>query len=283
MLALVQHLCVNAPDRADARARVAAAVITIIQALHANTHLCERCLAFVARAARSPKLVHRGFAVELSARLLCEPWLWEGGEAGGVALVDVVVSRYVPVCALPYDERCLSMQLSLNCSPFVSMWLIVAAVRMKPSPEAFLHACKCFAKRCVLSISVQACVVRYVPSAHNQNCYTSCTCMNRCSDKAPTVRSKAAAALSSLLELMRGANRDTCPEGLRNAIISSAGWNIGASTAVTADAATQVCDCNAHAIYVQSTIRSLVTHEPYSHQGFMLRLYRYLWHALTHA
>jgi hypothetical protein len=80
----VQHLCVQSPDRADVRGHVASAVITIIQHMRttatastsaastasadataaggsANSSERTRCLRFLARAAKSPKLAHRYF------------------------------------------------------------------------------------------------------------------------------------------------------------------------------------------------------------------------------
>jgi hypothetical protein len=99
LLALVQHLCVQSPDRADVRGHVASAVITIIQHMRTTTTATAatgtstaatasttatdgggsssitaatvrsgssvsertRCLRFLARAAKSPKLAHRYF------------------------------------------------------------------------------------------------------------------------------------------------------------------------------------------------------------------------------
>ncbi|CAM9749666.1 unnamed protein product, partial [Phaeothamnion confervicola] len=75
MLALVQHLCTQAPERADVRSRVSSAVLTLLRRLPAGAR--GRFAVFLQRLSRSPKVPVRGFAVEIASRLLREPWLWE--------------------------------------------------------------------------------------------------------------------------------------------------------------------------------------------------------------
>lgn len=90
LVALVQHLFVRAPDRAELRQRVASAIIELIRALDCGQDK-GRCLALIRRATRSAKPANRGFAVEVAVKLLQEPWLW--AREGARALLDAVVSR----------------------------------------------------------------------------------------------------------------------------------------------------------------------------------------------
>jgi hypothetical protein len=78
--------------------------------------------------------------------------------------------------------------------------------------------------------------------------HTHTSCTYRCGDKAPTVRSKAAAALSHLLVLAGGSSSSSddddntassstatvsangCPAGLKRAAVASAGWADGTNT-----------------------------------------------------
>ncbi|CAM9107694.1 unnamed protein product [Ectocarpus sp. 4 AP-2014] len=74
VLTLLQHLCVSSPERAEGRARLAEGLAALLPEL--EDHDRVRFVVFLAKLSRSSKIVHRGFSVELSSRLLTEDWPW---------------------------------------------------------------------------------------------------------------------------------------------------------------------------------------------------------------
>eukprot|EP00903_Cladosiphon_okamuranus_P012149 g11397.t1 len=80
VLTLMQHLCASAPERAEGRVRVAEALAVLLPELEEADR--ARFVAFLAKLSRSAKIVHRGFAVELSSRLLTEAWPWANKNNG---------------------------------------------------------------------------------------------------------------------------------------------------------------------------------------------------------
>ncbi|CAM9604187.1 unnamed protein product, partial [Ectocarpus sp. 12 AP-2014] len=74
VLTLLQHLCVSSPERAEGRARLAEGLAALLPEL--EEHDRARFVVFLAKLSRSAKIVHRGFSVELSCRLLTEDWPW---------------------------------------------------------------------------------------------------------------------------------------------------------------------------------------------------------------
>eukprot|EP00752_Nemacystus_decipiens_P008134 g7274.t1 len=91
VLTLMQHLCASAPERAEGRAKVADGLSALLPEVEESDR--ARFVAFLAKLSRSAKILHRGFAVELSSRLLTEGWPWvssndnnsNGNSNGGVA------------------------------------------------------------------------------------------------------------------------------------------------------------------------------------------------------
>ncbi|CBJ30347.1 conserved unknown protein [Ectocarpus siliculosus] len=74
VLTLLQHLCVSSPERAEGRARLAEGLAALLPELEEPDRV--RFVVFLAKLSRSAKIVHRGFSVELSSRLLTEDWPW---------------------------------------------------------------------------------------------------------------------------------------------------------------------------------------------------------------
>lgn len=120
VLAVLEHMCAEAPDRADVRSRLVDSTLGLLEALQAAApELGPRFIRFLAMLLRSPKVGHRAFGVEIAASFVNAPWAWpasavaaaeeaattgEGGAAGEgeggndvwqslVALVESFASR----------------------------------------------------------------------------------------------------------------------------------------------------------------------------------------------
>ncbi|CAM9655012.1 unnamed protein product, partial [Discosporangium mesarthrocarpum] len=75
ILTLAQHLCASVPERAEARVRVAGGLASVLLELARDVQ--GMFVSFLSKFSRSPRLPHRGFAVEMACCLICQDWPWE--------------------------------------------------------------------------------------------------------------------------------------------------------------------------------------------------------------
>jgi len=86
VLAVLEHMCIEAPDRADVRSRLVDSVLTLLESLqHSAPELGPRFILFLAKLLRSAKVSHRAFGVEIAASFVNAPWAWPSEEAIALA------------------------------------------------------------------------------------------------------------------------------------------------------------------------------------------------------
>ncbi|GAB5032194.1 condensin-2 complex subunit d3 [Nannochloropsis oceanica] len=77
VLAVLEHMCTEAPDRADVRSRLVDSVLTLLESLQQSApELGPRFILFLAKLIRSVKVSHRAFGVEIAASFVNAPWAW---------------------------------------------------------------------------------------------------------------------------------------------------------------------------------------------------------------
>lgn len=93
VLAVLEHMCADAPDRADVRARLVVSVLSLLEALQrVAPALGPRFIVFLARLLRSTKVANRAFGVEIAASFVNATWAWPSATvtaSGGNAAAEI--------------------------------------------------------------------------------------------------------------------------------------------------------------------------------------------------
>ena len=86
VLAVLEHMCTEAPDRADVRSRLVDSVLSLLESLQkVAPELGPRFILFLAKLLRSAKVSHRAFGVEIAAAFVNAPWAWPSEETIAMA------------------------------------------------------------------------------------------------------------------------------------------------------------------------------------------------------
>jgi len=144
VLAVIQHMCSEAPDRADVRGRLAESVLTLVKALFiTNPAIAPRFVLFLAKLIRSAKVndrrtsiilyslrgirhfssylvclqvSHRSFGVEVASNFLLAPWAWTSSDDKSlVAMVESFTSRILDKAPTVRVRAMVCLSDMLNC------------------------------------------------------------------------------------------------------------------------------------------------------------------------
>eukprot|EP00624_Nannochloropsis_granulata_P000481 evm.model.NODE_11823_length_16375_cov_18.355114.1 len=154
VLAVLEHMCTEAPDRADVRSRLVDSVLTLLESLQQSApELGPRFILFLAKLMRSAKVSHRAFGVEIAASFVNAPWAWpseeeialveEGGEEGiekgeGKAARDVWTSLVALVES--FASRVVDKAPTVRARAMVCLSEMLLSVQEEAAPPGLREA-----------------------------------------------------------------------------------------------------------------------------------------------